>query len=46
MNFWCSVRRQTVPSNSDYSVPDVKMLLRQVEAIFGREISAEEWSGL
>jgi predicted RNA binding protein YcfA (HicA-like mRNA interferase family) len=34
--------RQTVPSNPDYSVPQVKMLLRQVEIIRGRKISAEE----
>lgn len=39
-------RRQTMPSNSDYSVPQVKMLLRQIEAILGRKISAEEWGAL
>ncbi len=39
-------RRQTIPSNSDYSVPQLKMLLVQVEMILGRKISSEEWSGL
>jgi len=39
-------RRQTVPSNSDYSVPQLKMLLRQVEAILERKVSAEEWDAL
>jgi predicted RNA binding protein YcfA (HicA-like mRNA interferase family) len=39
-------RRQTVPSNSEYSVPQVKMLLRQVEAILGRKIQTDEWSTL
>ncbi len=39
-------RRQTVPSNPEFSVPQVRMLLRQVEAIVGRKISAEEWAGL
>ena len=39
-------RRQTVPSNADYSVPQLKMLLRQVEAILGRKISAEKWAAL
>jgi hypothetical protein len=38
--------RQTVPSNSDYSVPQLKMLVRQVETILGRKISAEEWDAL
>ena len=38
--------RQTVPSNSDYSVPQVKMLLRQVETILGRKISLEKWDEL
>ena len=28
-------RRQTIPTNPDYSVPQLKMLLRQVEAIMG-----------
>ena len=39
-------RRQTIPSNADYSLPQLKMLLRQVEAILGRKIGAEEWAGL
>lgn len=39
-------RRQTIPSNTDFSVPQLKMLLRQVEVLLGRKISAEEWEGL
>jgi hypothetical protein len=35
--------RQTIPSNSEYSVPQVRMLVRQVESILGRSISMEEW---
>jgi hypothetical protein len=35
--------RQTIPSNAEYSVPQLKMLLRQVESILGRRIGAEEW---
>ena len=38
--------RQTVPSNSEYSTPQLKMLLRQVAVILGREISPEEWEEL
>ncbi len=39
-------RRQTIPSNPDYSVPQLKMLLRQAEMILGRKVSAEEWAAL
>lgn len=39
-------RRQTIPSNADFSVPQVKTLLRQVEAVLGRKVSAEEWERL
>ena len=39
-------RRQTIPSNADYSVPQLRMLLRQVETLLGRKISAEEWERL
>jgi len=38
--------RQTVPSNAEYSVPQLKMLLRQVETILARKISPEEWDSL
>jgi hypothetical protein len=38
--------RQTIPTNSEYSVPQVRMLLRQVEGMLGRKISADEWESL
>jgi hypothetical protein len=38
--------RQTIPSNSEYSTPQLKMLLRQVEVILGRKISSDEWENL
>ena len=38
--------RQTIPSNSEYSVPQVRMLLRQVESILGRAVSLDEWNSL
>jgi hypothetical protein len=38
--------RQTIPTNSEYSVPQVRMLLRQVESILGRTISLDEWDSL
>lgn len=34
--------RQTVPTNHEYSVPQIRMLVRQVEEIIERNISAEE----
>ncbi len=38
--------RLTVPSNSEYSVPQLKMMLNEVTEIIGREISVEEWNKL
>jgi len=38
--------RQTIPTNSEYSIPQIRMLARQVEAILGRSISPEEWNSL
>jgi len=38
--------RLAVPSNSKYSVPQLKMMLREVASITGREISADEWNNL
>jgi hypothetical protein len=38
--------RQTIPTNSEYSVPQLRMLLRQVEAILARPVSLDEWNSL
>ena len=38
--------RQTIPTNSEYSVPQNRMLLRQVESILERPVSLEEWNSL
>jgi hypothetical protein len=38
--------RLTLPSNSEYSVPQLRIMLREVKAMLGREITLEEWSGL
>jgi predicted RNA binding protein YcfA (HicA-like mRNA interferase family) len=38
--------RLTVPSNSEYSVPQLKMMLREAADILGREITADEWHNL
>lgn len=38
--------RLTIPSNTEYSVPQLRMMLREVESIIGRQITADEWNGL
>jgi hypothetical protein len=38
--------RITIPSNKEYSVPQLKMLLREVEIIIKRHITLEEWERL
>ena len=41
-----SQHRQTIPTNSEYSVPQIRMLIRQVESILARPISLDEWNSL
>jgi hypothetical protein len=38
--------RLTIPSNTDYSKPQVKMMIQEVEEIIGREITITEWDDL
>ncbi len=38
--------RLMVPSNKEYSVPQLRMMLREVGEIMGRQIPADEWNGL
>jgi hypothetical protein len=38
--------RQTIPSNSEFSVPQIRMLVRQVESVLDRPISLDEWDSL
>ena len=38
--------RLTIPSNREYSIPQLKMMIRETEFILGREITVEEWSSL
>jgi len=35
-----------IPSNPEYSVPQLRMLLKEVEHIIGEEISLQEWQNL
>ena len=38
--------RLTLPSNAEYSVPQLRLMLREAEAMLGREITSEEWARL
>jgi len=33
----------TIPSNSEYSTPQLKMMIREVESIMERQILLDEW---
>lgn len=38
--------RLSIPSNEEFSVPQLRVMLSEVEEIFGRPVSAEEWKRL
>jgi len=38
--------RLTIPSNSEYSVPQLKMMLQEIKSILGIEISIDNWNDL
>ena len=38
--------RLTIPSSTEYSVPQLKMMISEIEAITGRQILLEEWNYL
>lgn len=38
--------RLAVPSNAEFSVPQLRMMLREVEQIIGRQMLVEEWDNL
>ncbi|NMG21499.1 type II toxin-antitoxin system HicA family toxin [Brasilonema bromeliae SPC951] len=38
--------RLTIPSNDEYSVPQLRMMVREIEMILEREITLEEWTSL
>jgi predicted RNA binding protein YcfA (HicA-like mRNA interferase family) len=42
----CDQHRLTIPSNPEYSVPQLRVMLREVEEILGRNISLDEWNNL
>ena len=38
--------RLTIPSNAEYSVDQLRMMMTEVEAILGRSVTLAEWSSL
>jgi hypothetical protein len=38
--------RMALPSNQEYSVPQLRMMLREVEEILGRQVPLAEWDRL
>ena len=39
-------QRLAIPSNSEYSVPQLRMMVREVKEIVEREITVDEWNKL
>jgi hypothetical protein len=38
--------RLAIPSNTEYSVEQLRFMLREVEGLIGREVTADEWRRL
>lgn len=38
--------RLTIPSNDEYSVPQLRMMIREIEEIIARRISLDRWVNL
>ena len=38
--------RLTIPSNTEYSVDPLRMMMAEVETILGRSLTSDEWSRL
>jgi hypothetical protein len=36
----------SLPSNVEYSVPQLRMMIREVVGIIGRDITSDEWETL
>jgi hypothetical protein len=41
-----SLKRLAIPSNTEYSVPQLRMMIREVEALLLRGINSDEWNSL
>jgi hypothetical protein len=41
-----SQERLAIPSNAEYSVPQLRVLIREIGHIAAREITIDEWAAL
>ncbi len=39
-------RRLAIPSNEEYSIPQLRWMLREVELLVGRRLTADDWDQL
>lgn len=39
-------QRLAIPSNAEYSVPQLRMMIQEVEGILGHSITSAEWNEL
>jgi hypothetical protein len=40
------MHRLAIPSNTEYSVPQLRMMIQEVEEILSREVTVDEWNRL
>jgi hypothetical protein len=40
------MHRLAIPSNPEYSVHQLRMMIREIEEILGREVTVDEWTRL
>jgi len=38
--------RLSIPSNMEYSIPQLRMMINEVNSIIKRDIQADEWNNL
>ena len=38
--------RLAIPSNAEYSVPQLRMMIQEVEEILGHKVTVDEWNRL
>ena len=47
MSRWLSWKhRLSIPSSDEYSIPQLRMMVNEVEGIIGRAITVDDWSSL
>ncbi len=38
--------RLAIPSNTEYSIPQLRIMIREAENVIGREMTVDEWNRL